>query len=130
MPPTPIGTVARPVVPVIIRRWSVIDRRAFDDLFFGHIARRGASVTLRRGGAARNTPAQVERGLDGKAALALPGDLTPACGAFAGFDQAATRNLTDDFAGGAGRGAQVYGRSDISRLGKCRRGGERQRDGT
>src|SRR5664280_151335 len=117
-PPTPI----RPVIgTVIIGRW----RRVIDRLVHLHIAvigsvlRAGAARIGRRprGSLARNATAHIERGLDRKAALVLPGDLAPAFAAFLGIDQAAAGNFGDDLALRARRSAQVHGRSDVRRLG-------------
>src|SRR5690349_1531554 len=117
--PSPIGPVVRPAV---INDWrrTVVDRPFHDFGSFDH----SRSLPVHRGGAGtrlRHTAAQVERRLNRKTLLVLPGDFTPTAIAPPCIDEAAAWNFCDDLASRPGRGPQIDGGGNISRLCQSRR---------
>src|SRR6185312_7320237 len=115
--PAPIGPVIRPPV-INDRRRTVVDG-ALDH--FGPLDRWAPLPVDRNGDTTRlrHTAAHVERRLNRKTFLVLPDDFAPAAVTASCVDEAAAWNFCDDLAARPGRGAQIDGRGNISRL--CQR---------
>src|SRR4029453_7654934 len=123
--PAPVWAIVRAAI-VNHRRGCAVINRPLDN-FFGslHHLRSLRSWPMRRSRDCgspllRHAPGHVEPGLNREALFVLPADLAPALLTSAGVDQAATRNLGNDLAPGAGCCAKIQRRADISWFPQCR----------